>query len=113
VHRAVHPGNVLLDSCGAAYLWDLGLASCYPVDNLLQMRSSTLAYLSPEQALGCVPLSGRCDVYVYSFSVLTCELLTGAQPFTAPTLADLLTQHQEERSLLLPHEISHCRLAQI
>lgn len=100
VHRAVHPGNVLLDSCGASYLADLGLASRYPVDNLLWMRSSTLAYLSPEQAFGCVPLSGRCDVY--SFGVLTYELLTGAQPFTAPTLADLLTQHQEEQSLLLP-----------
>lgn len=100
VHRAVHPRNVLLDSCGEAYLADLKFSSRNPVDNPLLMRSTALAYLSPEQAVGCVPVSGRVDVY--SFGVLTYELLTGARPFEASTLADLLTQHQTERPLLLP-----------
>jgi serine/threonine protein kinase len=64
------------------------------------MRSTALAYLSPEQAVGCVPVAGRSDVY--SLGVLTYELLAGVRPFAVSTLADLLTQHQLDGSLLLP-----------
>ncbi|MCI0590808.1 MAG: serine/threonine protein kinase [Gammaproteobacteria bacterium] len=100
VHRAVHPRNVLLDSCGEAYLADLKFSSRNPVDNPFLMRSTALAYLSPEQAIGCVPVSGRVDVY--SFGMLAYELLTGTRPFAASTLADLLTQHHTESLRLLP-----------
>jgi serine/threonine protein kinase len=100
VHRAVHPRSIVLDSCGEAYVADLEHASSYPVVNPLLMRSTALAYLSPEQAVGCVPVAGRSDVY--SLSVLAYELLAGVRPIAASTLADLLTQHQLDESLLLP-----------
>jgi hypothetical protein len=39
---------------------------------------------------------------VYALGVLTYELLAGVRPFAVSTLADLLTQHQLDESLLLP-----------
>jgi serine/threonine-protein kinase len=54
------------------------------------MVCGTPEYMAPEQARG-EEIDARCDVY--AAGVILYELLTGAQPFTAPTPLAVLTAH--------------------
>ena len=81
VHRDVKPGNVLLCADGRVKLADFGLAKFHDRDADVTRTGTvagTIAYMSPEQASGsdAGPASD-----VFSFGVLTYELLTGTAPF--------------------------------
>jgi len=82
VHRDIKPGNVLLDSSGEVKLADFGLARHLESDAAHATTTGTilgtLAYLSPEQALG-QPIDHRTDLY--SLGVVLFEMLTGRVPF--------------------------------
>ncbi|MEQ1690810.1 MAG: protein kinase [Gemmatimonas sp.] len=101
VHRDVKPENVFTVS-GRALLADFGIARVVndlTRDGAEQLTSTgmvlgTVAYMSPEQAAGEVHLDGRADLY--SLGCLLYELLTGAPPFTAPTLMGMLAKHMTE-----------------
>ncbi|MDH3539793.1 MAG: protein kinase, partial [Acidimicrobiia bacterium] len=77
VHADLHPGNVLFDGAGNAYLADFGLAA-----NLSEGTSTPpAAFASPEQSEG-EPASPASDVY--GLGRLVFRLLTGRDPPTGP-----------------------------
>jgi len=92
VHRDVKPANIVLRRDGRAVLTDLGLArsALFRTVTRLDVAVGTLAYMSPEQAIGR-PLDGRADLW--SLGVVLYELLTESRPFAG--------QHEMELIYLL------------
>ncbi|MBV8878743.1 MAG: serine/threonine protein kinase [Planctomycetaceae bacterium] len=95
VHRDVKPENVLVNVRQEARLIDFSLAQS-KMDRLLQFGKrvdGTPLYMAPEQIRGekCDP---RADVY--SFGVMTYELLTRRPPFLGTTQDAILDKHLKE-----------------
>jgi eukaryotic-like serine/threonine-protein kinase len=87
VHRDIKPENILLFR-GEPMVADFGIALATDVadqDRLTQTGLSvgTVAYMSPEQAMGGARLDGRTDIY--SLGCVVYEMLAGEPPFTGPT----------------------------
>lgn len=80
VHRDVKPENIMIRPDGRAVLTDLGLArsALFKTVTRHELAVGTLAYMSPEQALGR-PLDGRSDLW--SLAVVVYEMLAGHRPF--------------------------------
>ena len=95
VHLDLKPPNILLDSQGAPYLADFGLATALdPQGRAQNPGSGTLLYMAPEQ-ITSDELDHRVDVY--SFSLVIYHMLTGSLPFkgTSP-LAIRQIQFQDD-----------------
>ena len=80
IHRDVKPSNVLIASDGLVKLLDFGIAKLLDVNLTGSVAGpvGTLAYMSPEQALG-KPLDARTDLW--SVGVLLYEMLTAQRPY--------------------------------
>lgn len=95
LHGDLRPDTVIVTAKGNAKVLDFGLApwtrggilrasAARNPDALPPESRAVLAYLSPEQAIGSA-VDPRTDVF--SIGILTYELLTGRNPFLAPTPA--------------------------
>jgi serine/threonine protein kinase/tetratricopeptide (TPR) repeat protein len=76
IHRDIKPANILLDRHGIPWVTDFGLARLHDAAGLTGSNDllGTLAYMSPEQALGGpTPVDHRTDVY--SLGVTLYELV--------------------------------------
>ncbi len=108
IHRDVKPDNVLIkpleEAAGPGRLplrpvvTDFGLAKLREggFDTRTGSFMGTLAYMSPEQALGR-PLDGRSDLY--SLGVILYQLTTGRLPLEIVTPTDAVRKHMHEQPM--------------
>jgi serine/threonine protein kinase/uncharacterized protein YjdB/alpha-tubulin suppressor-like RCC1 family protein len=94
IHRDIKPGNILLDEDGNAIVTDFGIAKVResPTHTMTGATVGTPAYMSPEQCWSR-EVTGASDQY--SLGIVAYEMLTGAPPFTGPTLG-ILRAHVED-----------------
>jgi predicted Ser/Thr protein kinase len=103
LHKDITPGNVLIADDGVLKLIDFGIA-----DRLNRQRKpgeyviGTPVYMSPEQLRGDV-LDVRADVY--SFGVLTHQMLTHRLPSVANATVEDLAFHPHPPLLGLPEAV--------
>ena len=97
VHRDISPQNVLVSWEGEVKVTDFGIAKA--IDSIIDETRDEemgkvrgkLAYMSPEQSrAGAV--DGRSDIF--SLGIVLYEILTGTNPFTAPTSFETLRRVQ-------------------
>ena len=86
IHRDLKPGNILVDGSGQPRILDFGVARFTESDALATRQTDlgqligTLAYMSPEQALGNpLELDIRSDVY--TLGIILYEMLAGKLPY--------------------------------
>jgi tetratricopeptide (TPR) repeat protein len=94
VHRDLKPGNIFLCAGPArrVKVLDFGIARVQDEASVTQSGSmvGTVAYVSPEQALGERDLDARTDLW--SLGVVLYECLAGRVPFVATTVPGILFQ---------------------
>ncbi|HEY1601555.1 MAG TPA: serine/threonine-protein kinase [Pirellulales bacterium] len=120
-HADVKPANIIVSTSGHATLIDLGFAR-RPADEDRTIDPTVMGtprYMAPEMLLSAL----RCDIRsdIFSLGAVLYEMLSGRQPFEAPSAAALITMHRQlapvdlrELAPAVPTEISqlvHAMLA--
>jgi hypothetical protein len=100
IHRDIKPDNILLEGTrGRVMVTDFGIAKALSSTSGATLTGigvaiGTPAFMSPEQAAGERDIDGRSDLY--SLGVVTYQMLTGALPFSAPSVAGILMKQITE-----------------
>ncbi|HEX6090175.1 MAG TPA: serine/threonine-protein kinase [Gemmatimonadales bacterium] len=94
VHRDIKPENILL-SHGYALVADFGIARALGLASEVPLTApgmpiGTLAYMSPEQAMGRPDVDGRADIY--SLACVVYEMLAGRPAHDSASIQRLLMQ---------------------
>ena len=96
LHRDVKPANILIADPGSesqrVFLADFGIARRVDDTGLTStnIAMGTVAYAAPEQLMG-ESIDGRADQYALACTAF--HLLTGTQPYEAPTAAAVIAKH--------------------
>jgi serine/threonine protein kinase len=90
IHRDIKPANLLIDGTGELWVTDFGLARFLDDSGMTRTGDllGTLAYMSPEQALGRRDVDHRSDIY--SLGATLYELLTLQPAFEGRGRQELL-----------------------
>jgi len=109
LHRDLKPANVLVTS-GAVKLLDFGIATLRTADPDATRTTEgtvvgTVAYMSPEQAMGKV-LDERSDIF--SLGAVLYELISGERAFPGGSSAEVLSGllRDEPRPLVVPEALA-------
>ncbi|XVF38552.1 hypothetical protein REPUB_Repub20aG0111800 [Reevesia pubescens] len=106
IHRDISSNNILLDSEYEARVSDFGTARILNHDSFnLTSFAGTFGYFAPELAYG-MEANEKCDVY--SFGVLTLEVMMGKHPedlLLSLSLPISITNHHYSLKDLLDHRI--------
>lgn len=99
VHRNIKPGNILIGRDKIAKLADLGLAKTMEDSGASDITDpgtilGTLNYMSPEQIQDAGVVDHRSDIY--SLGATLYAMVTGVEPFAAPTTLDVIIRIQKE-----------------
>lgn len=90
VHRDVKPENVLISQNGWVKIGDFGLSRAVTTTTNTGTLLGTVGYIAPELVNG---QGGDARSDIYSVGIMLYELLTGSQPFTAPTPIAVAMSH--------------------
>jgi serine/threonine protein kinase len=114
VHRDLKPGNVFIVSDGNTRnrylkLLDFGLAKGEASSDAIKTRAGMVVgtpdYIAPEQARGGT-ISPRTDLY--SLGVMAFEMLTGALPFVADSVVELMMMHVQAPAPRVSSRLDFC-----
>ncbi len=111
-HRDIKPANIMVFPDGRSIITDFGLA--HLESSVMTTAGQFLgspSYMSPEQVIGA-ELTSRADLY--SLSVVTYEMLTGAKPFQGQNITTVVHKivnsppvPPQEMNARLPSEYEH------
>ncbi len=89
LHRDLKPANVMIDGAGRVRLTDFGIAGAASTG--ADVRAGTPGYMAPEQLAGR-EVSVKSDLF--SLGLVLYEVFTGKRAFDAPTVGELVKQHE-------------------
>ncbi len=106
VHRDIKPGNILFRVDGTLAITDFGAAKNLTGDvediTINNHIVGTPYYMSPEQAAS-MPLDHRSDLY--SLGIMIYQMLTNERPYTANSIAQLISMHLHAPIPRLPEHL--------
>ena len=107
VHRDIKPGNVLFRNDGTLAITDFGAAKNLTGDvediTINNHIVGTPYYMSPEQAAS-MPIDHRSDLY--SLGIMIFQMLTNERPYTANSIAQLISMHLHAPIPKLPDNLA-------
>ncbi len=107
VHRDIKPGNILFREDGTLTITDFGAAKNLTGDvediTINNHIVGTPYYMSPEQAAS-MPLDHRSDLY--SLGIMIYQMLANERPYTAKSIAQLISMHLHAPIPKLPGDLT-------
>ncbi len=107
VHRDIKPGNILFRDDETLTITDFGAAKNLTGDiediTINNQIVGTPYYMSPEQGTG-MPIDHRSDLY--SLGIMFYQMLTNERPYTARSVAQLISAHLNQPIPQLPEHLA-------